>query len=672
MLEQEQGKTFKVSSSDFLIALRTCQHFSQVQWILLGTSIVLLVTACIFIFTGGNLWFHSDSAAYVNQAAEQIRSGEIFPKGWYGSTGLPWLDFSLFFTMRIFPDWLIARDWAQISFLVLCLISVIVFSRKVFHNNCWLLIVPVVFMFLSQVQYDMMYAQCAYTNCIIAIFLVLSSFFNAVTVSDNYLMRSKLQFSVFLITLFAMSLGGILMIQQITLPLLGALFLLYIRKHMEHKSLCPPQIIKFLSVSIAILFSSGFGYICSKFLYAKMNIAGNMGLTQLASNLESIIQNINTSILGFLLYVGFQQGNFIFSLAGIQTLLRLFFMVAFTFVFPIIACKNFRTLCKQMQFFILFVLLHCLEVYTILIFGIGVDISASARYQLTSITLLNTVSCIYIYNKYIKEQRLISYIYTLVVACVALISTLPILNMGNYPEQLAQMRGLTTYLEENNLNYGYSTFWNAGKNTVLSNGRVQINAVNISNGQLYKYLWLSSDNWYDPNNYIGKTFLLLAPDEAEIYAPSSYGNTSLGAPEQVLSYDEYIILVYDYNISSHQFGAEFDGDAEYIWKMNCSDQAMMLPDGSIQISEGQLMYGPYIDLEKGIYTLTIDADFQEPASVNITAESGKKIVQSIPLVSGKNTYTVELVENMVQVEFTVRSISDDIITVRSVHLKKGG
>lgn len=110
----------------------------------------------------------------------------------------------------------------------------------------------------------------------------------------------------------------------------------------------------------------------------------------------------------------------------------------------------------------------------------------------------------------------------------------------------------------------------------------------------------------------------------------------------------------------------------YLPYMSCSDETMRDIDQTIRIAAGQILYGPYIDLKKGIYTLTIDADFQVPVSVNITAESGKKTVQSFPLVSGKNTYTVELAENMVQVEFTVRSISDDIITVRSVHLKKGG
>ena len=50
------------------------------------------------------------------------------------------------------------------------------------------------------------------------------------------------------------------------------------------------------------------------------------------------------------------------------------------------------------------------------------------------------------------------------------------------------------------------------------------------------------------------SFLLVTSDESNFYAPNGYEATVLGSPEQILTYNEFSILVYNYNISINNFG----------------------------------------------------------------------------------------------------------------------
>ena len=64
--------------------------------------------------------------------------------------------------------------------------------------------------------------------------------------------------------------------------------------------------------------------------------------------------------------------------------------------------------------------------------------------------------------------------------------------------------------------------------------------------------WLCVGRYFDPENYSGKSFLLLTDTEAAQYEESN-SYSKLGAPDDVLHYNGYSIYVYPYNISENNF-----------------------------------------------------------------------------------------------------------------------
>ena len=71
------------------------------------------------------------------------------------------------------------------------------------------------------------------------------------------------------------------------------------------------------------------------------------------------------------------------------------------------------------------------------------------------------------------------------------------------------------YLIDQNINVGYSTFWNANVTTEMTNGEIKILPIN-SESDLVIYKWLTPrDFYYDDRQIDELSFILLSRQEAE-------------------------------------------------------------------------------------------------------------------------------------------------------------
>jgi hypothetical protein len=70
------------------------------------------------------------------------------------------------------------------------------------------------------------------------------------------------------------------------------------------------------------------------------------------------------------------------------------------------------------------------------------------------------------------------------------------------------------YLEENNLRFGFASFWNANVITELTNGRIGILGLHPDDYHELN-VWLYPVAYEDPDYYKGETFLLLTKTELE-------------------------------------------------------------------------------------------------------------------------------------------------------------
>lgn len=101
---------------------------------------------------------------------------------------------------------------------------------------------------------------------------------------------------------------------------------------------------------------------------------------------------------------------------------------------------------------------------------------------------------------------------------------------------------VVTYLEKNNLPVAYSTFENANKMTVLSNGRIHVYAVN-SLDEMKECKWMTSTDWYPPEmpyeqrtayvvpNALAEDFQHFMESDIECRLETEIGNYSIWVSE---------------------------------------------------------------------------------------------------------------------------------------------
>ncbi|MCR4860992.1 MAG: hypothetical protein K5884_00020, partial [Ruminococcus sp.] len=110
--------------------------------------------------------------------------------------------------------------------------------------------------------------------------------------------------------------------------------------------------------------------------------------------------------------------------------------------------------------------------------------------------------------------------------------------------------GLTEFLEDEGLSYGYATFWNANAITLLSDSNVKVRDVNIDQNGVSKRIYQSSENWYLDQEGQKDYFLLTNPYEYQTLMDiqSPLLNEAMETKSVFVNNTEYKVLVFDHNI----------------------------------------------------------------------------------------------------------------------------
>ncbi|UTY58018.1 hypothetical protein [Massilia sp. erpn] len=107
---------------------------------------------------------------------------------------------------------------------------------------------------------------------------------------------------------------------------------------------------------------------------------------------------------------------------------------------------------------------------------------------------------------------------------------------------------LTRFLEAHQLHYGYSTFWLAGRLSVISEQRVRVRQIVLQDGMPLPMRFLSSNRWYRPAAWQGDTFLMLPDAQAQELDLATLGK-QVGAPRRILHFAGYTIWVFAGNLA---------------------------------------------------------------------------------------------------------------------------
>ena len=235
-------------------------------------------------------------------------------------------------------------------------------------------------------------------------------------------------------------------------------------------------------------------------------------------------------------------------------------------------------------------------------------------------------------------------------------------------------------LRENGLEYGYASFWNAGVLSVLSNEEVRVRQIVIQNGMPAPFRWLSSNRWYRPAAWSGKTFLLLDEKEADLVNLDKMAE--FGMPLQAtLRAAGYVIFIFAENI------ARLPG-----WDMSYK-MPVFFPVGSSSLSQighiikegagakliaqkgeiGFLHYGPYVNVEPGRYRVTFDiATNYHPdgsAKLDVVSSGGAEVLGQRVITESSGTQWIDFSVDMSSVmEFRVFALGNEEVIFKGVSI----
>ena len=453
-------------------------------------------------------------------------------------------------------------------------------------------------------------------------------------------------------------------LQQVVFPILGSIVINYLIKHpsvFEKKNL----IKTIFTVSLIVIVSLAC-VVSTKILSSKFIDTSNY-LSEITNfnGVDGITGRIDMLVEALLYNMGIEGGVPLFSVDGATNLVRIVFSAVVFVILPILSLAKFKKFSSAERFIVIFHFVSLAEVLIIGLFCAIPHYMSLARYLLPPMFSNFLVAGIFMHRLIGKTQ--VSRTVLVISICVsAVLLTLPKFTcLKDYKEEYSEKYAIIDTLEENDLQYGYASFWNAGIYTVASDFKLQINSVILEGHDVTPYYWLCDKKYYKEEYHSGKTFLLLQNDEYETYYGNNYMNLAYGEPVDVITTDDYTILVYDYNIAVNNFNG--NPEKNIIPYMSCTDdEAMRLNDGSVSIAQGDILYGPYWNLDAGSYTVEIEVEKTDGCMLRITYDCGNGELKTQALTAGINSIKFDLDQSCSSVEFVITNSGESPTIVKSV------
>lgn len=527
------------------------RFIDRITWkkILAAVCFFSIVMAVYSALTYGQSTIHSDTAVSFLLAREQVRGRSLFPDGWCYANGDLWVLgqnlISIPLTYLI-PDQSLARAVQSAVVLFLAVWSIWYFSKKELKNDSWLFSVPVFLIFLFGAL-DMILYQGAYISQMMFMLLSVALYFTLI----KYDCFQKKTMFLFWVLICLLSMGGIRQIAEIAIPLAGAAILrFYICNKEKGYEKYKSEIRKLTAHLLLILIPVAAGYVVY-LMICQSHMMGNTENNSLkfAGSLDEVWGNLVRTIINSFYVFGFSAGEDAFSINGIRNFVSIASCLFIFYMIPFLQIRHYKEETLEMQFFILYGTVHN-AVMLILILFLG---KTTDRYLLSSI-FVNIIWAGNYMARYDTEKDSLKRAATVLVTVVfTIIQGISLYTLGTgWQARLAGREMVTDVLESKGLRYGYATFWYAGCHTLLSDFKVQVNAVSINEKSIDPYYWLSSESWYEQEVHQGDTFLML--DDNENY---QLKNTKimkgLGAYKEMFKIDgtNLNVYVYDYNIMQY-------------------------------------------------------------------------------------------------------------------------
>lgn len=499
----------------------------------------------LIIFKGARQVMNSDAATALIVANEQITQGKFFPEGWVNADSFWVISLNVFIVpfMLFLDDWILCRRLAVFVQLI-CILAVLTgLGRRLSRRGR---ILPFLFLIpLSPTILEHFFFQATYATHIIWYFLVILCVFFIV---ENGWKRRGHFFvcaGVILVLTALLETSGVRHLVTFSAPLMGSLLLVGYQQWRETES--PKE--GTAAGSLFCVLCAGVGVfvgMVANFLLGQSLILVHGTSDAAISQGYEILYRFGDAVGNILTVFGAVDYGTLVSVNGIFKFLRAIYCFFLIVYVPAVLWRRYANLkVFQKIFYVYAMLSFMLTMYVNVFTDIG-----HARYFL--MTYVNSLVLLVIWFDAVPCDRLVRGGILLAAAVTGLYCYRHYLvydyqenveSVGYYP-WIRNQEELLECLEEEDLDFGYATYWQAYNLMALTSGKVQMLAVedDLSEG-LEPYYWLTNVNWYEEDYHTGKSFLLLTDEEMELI-----DSDLTDAADKVLECGEYHILIYSYDV----------------------------------------------------------------------------------------------------------------------------
>lgn len=190
------------------------------------------------------------------------------------------------------------------------------------------------------------------------------------------------------------------------------------------------------------------------------------------------------------------------------------------------------------------------------------------------------------------------------------------------PQADLPQKAVADFLEENEIDFAYASFWNARVLTGLSNGKIETGHIDLDSGEPWH--WFVNLDVYSVKDYDESAVLVLDKNEEAELLKDSANYFHQYTSRVIFENTNFSVYQFDVNpfaldkLSPAHMIFPADSDA---LKINGED-AEKAADGIVLFTNG-LAYGPYITLSPGDYEVTIYGSGLQFANYDCTWDAGQ-------------------------------------------------
>lgn len=509
------------------------------DWLFLLPSLIWIGILAVTTILWSDNRISSDWSAELILARELLREKKLITDTWYYSTEIRILYTQLLAIplFCLFHSWDVIRAGQGCLLHLLLLLSYCFCMKGTKISPKWVYLSSV-FLFIpfSYIYIDIVHMGQSYQPHMIFSFLIVGLYLRLTE-------RKSIPAAVFLIVLsFLCGLSGIRYLQILSLPMLGAAFWIYYRSKDG------------ILWAIGSAAATAAGYIINEKLLHRWFAFGSYKEVKFAEfQNKNFIELLDNKLDDFFVLFGYRGGEKLMSVNGVCNLLSILEVAVLILICIAVFRQNGKVERKN-RFLVAFLgssLLINSFVFLVL------DNYYTSRYYILVLFWAAPIFAIFgeeVWRKNSEKDTLAETIVRkrflektvlpvlLLCLCLTGIHTLSMLAQN---DENSDRKKAADFLQENDVTFGYATFWNADVITELTDG--EVNVASISSCDPF-----AVGDWLMPERYLEKgileesdgnqIFLLLTWEEYEEYRNSPVVQE---AGEPVYTADGYMILLYD-------------------------------------------------------------------------------------------------------------------------------